>query len=118
MSGNRRLDKNNTSVEEWGSSHVLIPARNDDQQHGKCGGIQHSVAKPDGHFAQLRGHWVYPVATRRHELLLRIATGFGSSALLTLGARLYTVEVGAGEPLAGFVRPGGASYAWPVPGAA
>ncbi|RYI34525.1 MAG: transposase [Acetobacteraceae bacterium] len=46
MSGNKRLGKSDTSSEEGGAPHVLIPARNDDQQHGKCGRTQNSIAKP------------------------------------------------------------------------
>jgi hypothetical protein len=42
------LGQDDTSLEDGGSSYVLIPHRNDDQQHGKCGRTQHSVAKPPG----------------------------------------------------------------------
>jgi hypothetical protein len=67
-------------------------------------------APPPGHvrrltFAVNRRSEIVVIISDRREPLHRIAIGPGPGALLTLGRRLYTVEIGTGVPLAGL--PGG-----------
>jgi hypothetical protein len=56
-------------------------------------------------FAVNRRSEVVVIISDRRKPLHHIAAGLGPGALLTLGGRLYAVEIGAGIPLTGL--PGG-----------